>query len=152
MNYLTPALILFCAAVWLYRKADRHDSARWAAAGLVCWIAAGVLCVNARSAPAPKDRPPPPAPSVAVGTYSMTWHGTDCPAYFHGESVYACTWHGTPWAGYWTCRGGVLTVTEWPMDRPDSRSVWSVNLACPRTGKMPGGSPWKVTPLAGKVY
>lgn len=112
-------------------------------------VAVMLLCLLA---PAPKDRPPPPPPVLVFGVYEMTWHGVEAYTVFHADSFYACRWHGRWWHGRWKMERGALLVEEWPMEEPHRRSTWTVKLKCPRTGAFAGGTPWKITPLAGKVH
>lgn len=112
--------------------------------------------ILACAAPAPKDRPPPPPPAIKHGSYTMTWHGTEAETHFHADGFYACLWHGRWWHGQWKMDGGVLCVSEWPMDTPQFTTSWGVVMKCDRAGNMRArnmtGSPWKVVPLAGNVY
>lgn len=110
------------------------------------------LVLLALLAPAPKEKPMPPPPSVEVGGMTMTWHGTACETYFHAGGFFACRWHGSFWHGAWSCKDGVLSVTEWPMNQPECRSRWAVKLKCGTTGSMGNGAAWKIVPLAGKVH
>lgn len=104
-------------------------------------------------APAPTLRPakPAPPPAIVPASVVMTWSGVDCETHFHADGFYSCQWAGRWWHGRWSQAGGVLSVEEWPIDAPLHRATWRVRLRCPASGVLDGGSPWRLTSMAGRV-
>lgn len=108
-----------------------------------------LMATFATAAPAPYAKKPADSqpPAVKTGTYLMTWKGIDAPAYFHSDGFYACNWQGRWWHGQWRQDKGQLDVEEWPMDQPESRSRWKIDLKDMFNGKMLDGPAWKLRPM-----
>ncbi len=79
--------------------------------------------------------PSPPARAFQIrpGWYDMVWDGHKHRAYFtesgHEETISVP--HGSTWRGTWTCKRGILTVTEAALDNhgnAGSLRVWVAEL------------------------
>jgi hypothetical protein len=85
-----------------------------------------------------------PLPSMAHGTYVMTWKGIDATTHFHADGFFACYWQGRWWHGTWKQERGRVAVEEWPLDQPESKSKWTIILTDPKSGFMTEGPAWKI--------